>query len=139
MLRGHGSDVRTVDWHPRKGLIVTGSRDSQQPVKLWDQRCDDCIRTMHFHKSGVTTVSCNKNGNWLLTGLRDHLIKMIDIRTMNEVITYKGHYKDVTSLAWHLIHETVFVSGGSDSTLIYWDKLSDRELSLIEDAHEQAI
>ncbi|KHJ48795.1 WD domain, G-beta repeat protein [Trichuris suis] len=139
VLRGHGSDVRAVDWHPSKGLLVTGSRDSQQPVKLWDPRTEACIRTLHFHKSGVTTVDFNANGNWLLTGSRDHLIKLIDIRSMDEIFTFKGHMKDVTSVAWHPIQEKVFVSGGADGSLIYWDTLSDHELTLIEGAHEQAI
>ncbi len=35
---GHGSDVKCVDWHPFKSLIVSGSKDSQQPIILWDPR-----------------------------------------------------------------------------------------------------
>ena len=38
MLRGHGADVKCVDWHPQKGIIVSGSKDSQQPIKLWDPK-----------------------------------------------------------------------------------------------------
>ncbi|VDL84112.1 unnamed protein product [Nippostrongylus brasiliensis] len=45
-MRGHGSEVRCVAWHPFKGMIVTGSRDSQQPVKLWDPRTGDCLTTL---------------------------------------------------------------------------------------------
>lgn len=41
-------------------------------------------------------VQWNKNGNWLLTGSRDHLIKMYDIRMMREMHTYRGHKKEVT-------------------------------------------
>ncbi|CAF4159580.1 unnamed protein product, partial [Rotaria magnacalcarata] len=33
-LRGHGCDVKCVDWHPHKGLLVSGSKDSQQPIIL---------------------------------------------------------------------------------------------------------
>lgn len=43
---GHGSDVRSVHWHPQKGLIVSGSRDSQQPVKLWDPKSGQCLATL---------------------------------------------------------------------------------------------
>jgi WD40 repeat protein len=38
MYIGHGSDVKCVDWHPFKSLIVSGSKDSQQPIILWDPR-----------------------------------------------------------------------------------------------------
>jgi polyadenylation factor subunit 2 len=37
-MTGHGSDVKCVDWHPFKALIVSGSKDSQQPIILWDPR-----------------------------------------------------------------------------------------------------
>lgn len=47
ILRGHGADVRTVDWHPTKGLVATGSRDSQQPVKLWDPKTGQCLATLY--------------------------------------------------------------------------------------------
>uniref|UniRef100_A0A914Z748 Uncharacterized protein n=1 Tax=Panagrolaimus superbus TaxID=310955 RepID=A0A914Z748_9BILA len=95
VLRGHGSDVRCIDWHSTKGLIVTGSRDSQQPVKLWDPRTGNCLATLHDHKNSVTAVQWNKNGHWLLSGSRDHLIKLYDIRMMNELFTFKGHRKEV--------------------------------------------
>lgn len=41
-------------------------------------------------------VEWNRNGNWLLTGSRDHLIKLYDIRIMKEIQTFRGHKKEVT-------------------------------------------
>ncbi|CAG9530980.1 unnamed protein product [Cercopithifilaria johnstoni] len=139
VLRGHGSDVRSVDWHPQKGLVCTGSRDSQQPVKLWDPKTGQCLSTLHDHKNSVMAVQWNKNGNWLLTGSRDHLIKMYDIRMMREMHTYRGHKKEVTALAWHPVHEGMFVSGGGDGSLAYWLVNNDKELGFLEHAHDQAI
>jgi len=66
-------------------------------------------------------VKWNSNGNWLLTGGRDQLIKLFDVRMMRELATLKGQFKDVTSLAWNPVFETVFASGGNDGTLVYWD------------------
>lgn len=63
----------------------------------------------------------NDNGNWLITGSRDQLIKLYDIRAMRELCSLKGHHKEITSLAWHPLHESVFASGGMDGTLIYWN------------------
>lgn len=41
----------------------------------------------------------NKNGNWLLTASRDHLIKLFDIRNMKEEVqTFKGHKKEATGI-----------------------------------------
>ena len=51
----------------------------------------------HAHKAAVTCVKWNRNGTWLLTGSRDHLIKLYDIRTMKELEVLKGHKSDVNS------------------------------------------
>jgi len=97
ILRGHGADVKCVDWHPRRNLVVSGSKDNQQPVKLWDPKAGQSITTIHAHKATVMSVKWNQNGNWLLTASRDHLIKVYDIRAMKEMYTLKGHKKDVNS------------------------------------------
>ncbi|GMT14474.1 hypothetical protein PFISCL1PPCAC_5771 [Pristionchus fissidentatus] len=138
-LKGHGSEVRCVKWHPTKGLVVTGSRDSQQPVKMWDPKSGQCLATLQDHKSSVLAVEWNKNGHWLLTASRDHLIKLYDIRMMKEMRTFRGHKKEVTAIAWHPIHEGLFVSGGGDGSLAYWLVDSDKEVGLLEHAHDQAV
>lgn len=52
----------------------------------------------HAHKNTVMDAKWNKNGNWLLTASRDHLIKLFDIRNMNqEMQTFRGHKKEATS------------------------------------------
>ncbi|KAL3102053.1 hypothetical protein niasHS_003462 [Heterodera schachtii] len=139
VMRGHGADVRSVDWHPTKGLLATGSRDSQQPVKLWDVKTGQCLATLHDHKNSVMAVQWNRNGNWLLTGSRDHVIKMYDVRMMREIRSFRAHKKEVTSLAWHPVHEGLFVSGGGDGSIGYWLVNSDKELTLLEQAHDMAI
>ncbi|CAI4232826.1 unnamed protein product [Auanema sp. JU1783] len=139
VLRGHGAEVRCVDWHPTKGLVVTGSRDSQQPVKLWDPKSGQCLSTIQDHKSSVMAVEWNMNGNWLLTGGRDHIVKLYDIRIMKEMNSYRGHKKEVTSLAWNPVHENLFVSGGGDGSLAYWLVGTEKEVGLLEHAHDQAV
>ncbi|GMS84183.1 hypothetical protein PENTCL1PPCAC_6358, partial [Pristionchus entomophagus] len=138
-LKGHGSEVRCVKWHPTKGLVVTGSRDSQQPVKMWDPKSGQCLATLQDHKSSVLAVEWNKNGHWLLTASRDHLIKLYDIRMMKEMRTFRGHKKEVTAIAWHPIHEGLFVSGGGDGSLAYWLVDNEKEVGLLEHAHDQAV
>lgn len=95
ILRGHGADVKCVDWHPVKSLLVSGSKDNQQPIKLWDPRSGASLATMHAHKNTVMDLSWNRNGNWLLTASRDHLIKIFDIRNLGqEMQTFRGHKKE---------------------------------------------
>ena len=51
--------------------------------------------TRHGHKSTVTCTKFNRNGNWLLTASRDHLLKLWDIRMMKEITTFRGHKKEI--------------------------------------------
>ena len=60
----------------------------------------------HAHKATVMELKWNKNGNWLLTASRDHLLKVFDIRNMKEEIqTFKGHKKEATG-RWN--HQMIF-------------------------------
>ena len=140
VLRGHGADVKGVDWHPTKALLVSGSKDSQQPIKLWDPRSGASLATLHAHKNTVMDVKWNPNGNWLLTASRDHLIKIFDIRSMaQEMQTFRGHKKEATCLAWHPVHETLFASGGSDGAILFWSVGTDKEVGAMEQAHDSVV
>jgi polyadenylation factor subunit 2 len=45
-LLGHQNDVKCIDWHPFRALIVSGSRDST--LKLWDPKQGICVRLLYF-------------------------------------------------------------------------------------------
>ncbi|CAG5125024.1 unnamed protein product, partial [Candidula unifasciata] len=137
ILRGHGADVRCVDWHPHKALIASGSKDNQQPVKLWDPRTGHSLATLHAHKHTVMDLKWNQNGNWMLTASRDHLLKLFDIRNLKEEVqTFKGHKREATAIGWHPIHEGLFSSGSADGALMFWMVGCDHEVGAMEEAHE---
>uniref|UniRef100_A0A7M4END6 pre-mRNA 3' end processing protein WDR33 n=1 Tax=Crocodylus porosus TaxID=8502 RepID=A0A7M4END6_CROPO len=140
ILRGHGADVKCVDWHPTKGLVVSGSKDSQQPIKFWDPKTGQSLATLHAHKNTVMEVKLNLNGNWLLTASRDHLCKLFDIRNLKEELqVFRGHKKEATAVAWHPVHEGLFASGGSDGSLLFWHVGVEKEVGGMEMAHEGMI
>ncbi|EZA53317.1 pre-mRNA 3' end processing protein WDR33 [Ooceraea biroi] len=140
ILRGHGADVKCVHWHPQKGLVISGSKDNQQPVKLWDPKTGQSLATLHAHKSTVMDVKWNENGNWLVTASRDHLLKLFDIRNLSqEVQTFRGHKKEASSVAWHPSHEGLFCSGGSDGAILFWHVGADKEVGAIEQAHDSIV
>ena len=61
---------------------------------------------------------------------------------MRELVSLKGHYKEVTSLAWHPLYESVLASGGMDGTLLYWNvgpKGSEEPAAKVPFAHDMAI
>ncbi|CAF4362274.1 unnamed protein product [Rotaria socialis] len=140
-LRGHGSDVKCVDWHPHKGILVSGSKDSQQPIILWDPKSGKKLATLHAHKNTCMAVKWNRhNGNWLLSASRDHFCKVFDIRNLKEELQcFRGHKKEACTLAWHPIHERLFSSGGSDGSIYFWLVGTGKELAGMDDAHEGMI
>eukprot|EP01147_Barroeca_monosierra_P004335 gene4335-6639_t len=139
-LSGHGADVRSVAWHPTLSLIASGSHDNQQPLKLWDPRASENLATLYnVHRDSVMDIKWNANGHWLLTASRDSLIKLVDIRMMKEVHVYRAHQKEVNSLAWHPIHEQLFVSGGANGDVFFWMQGSETPVGDLEKAHDSHI
>ncbi|RWR73880.1 WD40 repeat [Cinnamomum micranthum f. kanehirae] len=136
-LSGHGWDVKSVDWHPTKSLLVSGGKDNL--VKLWDARTGKELCSFHGHKNTVLCVKWNQNGNWVLTSSKDQIIKLYDIRAMKELESFRGHRKDVTALAWHPFHEEYFVSGSYDGSIFHW--LVGNETPQIEmaGAHDSSV
>lgn len=137
ILKGHGWNVNSCDWHPYMALIATGSRDSK--IKLWDPREGRETYTIHNHKQQVSKVRWSLDGNMILSGSKDTSCKLHDVRTMNEFQTFKSHEKDVSCIAWHPTHPNIFVSGGQDGSMAYWAVGQNMPISFDPNAHDLVI
>ena len=140
VFKGHLSEVRCIDWNPRLKIIASGSKDSNLPVKLWDASSGECIETIYAHKSPVMDLQWNQDENLLLTASRDHVLMLFDLRNTKEPLQiFKGHEKEVMTVAWHPIHPSLFVSGGSDGSIKYWLKSHNKPIGSIDNAHDGII
>ncbi|KAF2025371.1 WD40 repeat-like protein [Setomelanomma holmii] len=118
-LTGHGWEVKTVDWHPHKGLLVSGSKDHQ--VKFWDPRTGRCLTTLHGHKNPISkTMFEPVQGNMLATCARDHTARIFDLRMMRDVLLLKGNEKDIITMAWHPMHKNLLSTGGVDGSILHY-------------------
>ena len=111
----HHSDVRSVDWHPTKSLIITGSKDSK--VMIWDPRCGGKgALPIHAHNNTINQVRWNPvNGNWFLTGSKDQRIKVFDVRKEDrEINCFEGQDAQVSVVRWHPHKEELFASSSYD-------------------------
>ena len=61
-----------------------------------------------------------QTGNFLATASRDATCRILDLRTMKDFKILRGHEKDVTSVAWHPIHTSLVVTGGSDGAIHHY-------------------
>jgi polyadenylation factor subunit 2 len=50
-FEGHGSDVKSCDWHPEQSIIATGSKDNS--CKIWDPRSGKEINTISSHNNTI--------------------------------------------------------------------------------------
>ncbi|KHN99670.1 protein PFS2 [Metarhizium album ARSEF 1941] len=118
-LEGHGWDAKSVDWHPTKGLLVSGSKDHL--VKLWDPRTTRCLTTLHGHKSTITKVMFERvRGACLATSARDQTARVFDLRMMRDICLLKGHEKDISTLTFHPVHANLLTTGGMDGSLFHY-------------------
>jgi len=119
VLTGHQWDAKCVDWHPTKGLLVSGSKDHQ--VKLWDPRNGRCLTTLHGHKNTVSkTLFEPTNGVLLASCARDNTARVFDIRMMRDVFLLRGHEKDISTLVWHPFHSNLLTTGGADGSMHHY-------------------
>lgn len=119
VLTGHQWDAKCVDWHPTKGLLVSGSKDHN--IKLWDPRTGRCLTTLHGHKNTVSkTLFEPSNGVLLASCARDQTARVFDIRMMRDVFLLRGHDKEISTLAWHPFHSSLLTTGGADGSMHHY-------------------
>ncbi|KAJ2744394.1 WD repeat-containing protein 33 [Coemansia sp. BCRC 34301] len=146
VLSGHTWEVRALDWHPHLGMIASGGKDNV--LKIWDPRSGKCLAGLRRHNNSITELQWNRNGNWLLSGGSDHCVKLFDIRKFKEEIHSYATRREVHSVAWHPVHETLFASGGSqcdskrsatDGSIQFWTTDELRMKGVVDGAHTSQI
>ncbi|KAG8691155.1 pre-mRNA cleavage and polyadenylation factor (CPF) complex subunit [Ceratobasidium sp. 395] len=139
-ITGHGWDVKCIEWHPTRGLLVSGSKDNL--VKFWDPRTGQNLSTLHQHKNTIQAIKWNPNGNLVATASRDQTVRVFDIRAMKELHILKGHKKEVCSLTWHPVHHDLLVSGGAEGSVYFWTLSSSTPSApraAMDQAHESNV
>ena len=54
----HGSDIKTVDWHPTDSLVATGGKD--HIMKLWDPRNFESVANLSKYKKTFPQKHCEQ-------------------------------------------------------------------------------
>ena len=135
----HGWDVKCVQWHPEKALIVSGSKDTT--FRFWDPKAGKCISIINGHRNPVNRIKWHANGNIFVTASGDMLSKVWDLRMMKEYQTCRAHTEAVTALSFHPLNHNIFVSGGFDGHIFFWDTTNEGDTTPsaeIRNAHESA-
>ena len=62
----------------KNNLLVSGSLDNN--IKLWDIRQKQCITTWKGHSSPLNCIDCSPDGNWVVSGSHDRMIKVLYLK-----------------------------------------------------------
>jgi len=71
------------------------------------------------HSAGVTSVAFSPDGERVITGSRDRMAKLWELRGGDEILTLKKHAEEVTCVAFSLDGKSI-LTGSRDGTLILW-------------------
>ena len=117
-LKGHKDNVISIQIHPRKNVLISGSND--ETVKLWDIEKQRCIRTLRGHQHMVhKAMFCNDSKN-AVSASEDRTLRYWDLETGECLNVFTDHEDVIFGLA--VDHENNrAVTGSDDGTVRFWD------------------
>lgn len=118
-LRGHDSQVMSVDFSPRGNLIASGGTDDR--VVLWDARSGRQLRSIPAHSGPVTGVSFSPDGQLLATSAFDGLIRFWDVATGHCLHTLIDDSAPCVGAVRFTANGRFVLSSTLDSSVRLWD------------------
>jgi len=116
-LSGHTDAVNDLSFSPDGKLLASCSNDMY--VKIWEMtETFDCSKTFAGHEHSISSVAFVRN-TALLTGSRDHCIKLWDLTN----VTCLQVYRDNSWVRMIRLHAEgkYFASAGSDHVVRIWE------------------
>jgi len=134
-LLGHSKKVTTVQWHPTKDAILSGSQDNT--VRVWT--CSDpsdwraaytCAHSVRKHKAEISDVSVHPLGDYFVSASVDKSWALTDFSTGRCV----RHCEDAPSgygcMKFH--PDGLILAGGmKDKTVAVWDIKADVTVAVL--------
>eukprot|EP01060_Flectonema_neradi_P001391 TRINITY_DN10830_c0_g1_i1.p1 TRINITY_DN10830_c0_g1~~TRINITY_DN10830_c0_g1_i1.p1 ORF type:complete len:540 (+),score=67.71 TRINITY_DN10830_c0_g1_i1:50-1669(+) len=102
------------------GRIISGGADGI--IRIWKETEETwkCESTIAAHSGDVYTVAEHPNGRHLASGGFDCTARMFDIHTSQEVQTFIGHARPITSSRFNHFGN-ILLTGSKDGTIRFWE------------------
>jgi WD40 repeat protein len=123
-LLGHTNSVFTLAYHPKRPLLVSGSRDAH--LKIWDLNENyKLTKSIAAHMYAINHIEFSPNGLHFVTCSMDKSIKVWDAHQIKllkviDKTRYASHGTSVNKLYWSRYNNQL-VSCSDDRTITVWD------------------
>jgi coronin-1B/1C/6 len=129
-LEGHMKKINNVLWHPTaNNVLLTAGGDNK--ILLWDvERGKEQITVDNVFNDAIQSLAFNKNGNSLVVTSKDKKLRLLDVRSKDQVMTTEteGHQGTKGSRAiWLTGQDRIFTVGFtkmSERHFMIWDPRS---------------
>jgi WD40 repeat protein len=83
-LWGHKGEVYTLAFSPDKEGRWIASAGEDSTVKIWNSDTGDLVRTFRGHRGIVSSLAFSPDGQRLVSGSRDHTVKVWDLTQLHK-------------------------------------------------------
>ncbi len=124
-LRGHTSNVSTVEWSPDGLRVVTAGHDNSAIV--WSAYTGAKLVTFSDHTAKVRKAVWNIDGTKIATASDDKTAIIWSANSGAALITLTGHSSRVVDIAWSP-DGTKIATVGDDQRIIFWSAIDGAKL-----------
>jgi len=124
-LVGHKRGVWKVVFSPVDKTLASCSGD--RTIRLWSMVDNTCIRLFEGHTASVVCVKFLNKGTQVVSGSADGLLRLWTIRTGECENTFDEHMDKVWTICTSPVEDDIFISGGSDSKILFWRDVTETE------------
>lgn len=135
-MQGHESAIRDIAFSPNDTKFLTASDDST--IKIWDFSGGVEESALTGHGWDVKTADWHSTKGLIVSGSKDHQVKLWDPRTSRCLTTLHGHKSLVTQTRFDPIRGQLLATSARDQTIRVFDLRMMRDVLLLR-GHEKDI